>query len=81
MNTTIESIPYAKLVLSTVPVLLVLGILYKWSMGWRNAIYALSRMTGQLLLIGYVLGYIFQSDNASIVITVLANIMPASGII
>jgi len=37
-----------------------------------TSIYAILRMLAQLLLIGYVLAFIFQSDRASVVITVLA---------
>jgi putative ABC transport system permease protein len=71
MSNSIQIIPFANLVLASIPVLAVVGILYKWSLDYRNALYAISRMLVQLLLIGYFLTYIFESDSAWIVIAVL----------
>lgn len=60
------------------PVAIVVGVLYWWSLGGGNAVYALIRMLIQLLLIGYVLTYIFQADNALIVIGVLTMMLLVS---
>jgi len=72
MNNPIQTIPFANLSLGFIPVFLVVGILYKWSQDHRNAIYAISRMLVQLLLVGYFLAFIFDSDSAWVILTVLA---------
>ncbi len=78
MGNSIQIIDYTNLALAFVPVLAVVGILYKWSMDYRNALYAVSRMLIQLLLIGYVLVYIFQADNSLAVLAVLGVMVFAS---
>ena len=72
MNDSIQAIPFTRLALAFIPTLGVIGILYRWSLDYRNGLYAIFRMLIQLLLVGYFLTYIFESDNAWIVITVLA---------
>jgi len=52
-------------------VAIVIGIMYRWSAGAPTAIYASLRMLIQLLLIGYVLVYIFETDQSVIIIAVL----------
>ena len=71
MNNTVLIIPIINLALAFVPVLIVIWILYKWSLDFGNALYAVSRMLVQLLLVGYFLAYIFKSDTAWIIILVL----------
>jgi len=78
MNNSIETIPLLNLSLSFIPALLVIGILFKWSLNATNALYAVSRMLVQLLLIGYFLTFIFDSDNAGIIIVILAVMVFAS---
>ena len=46
-------------------------IMFAWSMRAGNALYAMARMLGQLLLIGYFLAYIFESENVWVVLLVL----------
>jgi putative ABC transport system permease protein len=76
MNTTLQPIAYIDLALAFIPVIIVIVILYKWSLGAGYAIYALSRMLAQLLIIGYFLNYIFAEQEAWPVIVIL-NIMLA----
>lgn len=78
MNNPIETIPLFNLSLSFIPAFLVIGILFKWSLNSTNALYAVSRMLVQLLLIGYFLSYIFESDSAGIIIVILAVMVFAS---
>jgi UDP-glucose/iron transport system permease protein len=78
MGNSIQLIDFTKLALAFVPVLAVVGILYKWSLDYKNSLYALSRMLIQLLLIGYVLVYIFQTDNSLAVLAVLGVMVFAS---
>ena len=72
MNNSIQTIPLINLVIVSVPVLAVIGILFKWSLNSSNALYAIARMLSQLLLVGYFLTYIFESDNSWIVVVILA---------
>lgn len=55
-----------------VPVAIVLWIQYKWSLDYKEGIYAVSRMLGQLLIIGYFLGFIFHADKAWIIVLMLS---------
>ena len=78
MGNSIEFISFTNLGIAFIPVLAVAGILYKWSLNYKNALYALSRMLLQLLLVGYVLVYIFESDNSLVVLAVLTVMVIAS---
>jgi putative ABC transport system permease protein len=78
MNNTIHSIPLANLLFVFLPVAVVLGILFKWSLNAGNALYAILRMLVQLLLVGYFLAYVFGSDNAWLVVIILAIMVFAS---
>jgi len=72
VSQSIQTIPLFNLALAFIPVLVALTILVKWSLNSKNAIYALSRMLGQLLLIGYFLTFIFESNSSAVVIAILA---------
>ena len=72
MNGSLQTIPLFNLSLAFIPVLITIFILFKWSLKSTNALYAVSRMLVQLLLIGYFLTYIFESDSAGIVLVILA---------
>ena len=78
MNTTIQAIPIAKLAIAFLPVLAVLIMLYYWSKEARTSLYGLSRMLVQLLIVGYFLTFLFESDSAWIVSAVLAVMVLAS---
>jgi putative ABC transport system permease protein len=71
-------IPFANLLLAFIPVSAVLGILYLWSLKSRTALYAVARMLGQLLLIGYILTFIFESNRPAVVIVVLSVMLFAA---
>ena len=71
INNSIQTIPLSNIVLAFIPVVLVLIILYRWSLGYGNAVYAVIRMLVQLLLIGYLLSYIFETKNQWVVVAVL----------
>ncbi len=78
MNNAIETIPLFNLSLAFIPALLTVAILFKWSLNSTNALYAVSRMLVQLLLIGYFLSYIFESESAGIILVILAVMVFAS---
>ena len=72
MNESITAIPFSSLLLVFIPVAVVIGLLHSWSLDWKNIIYAVIRMVVQLLLIGYFLVYIFESNDATITVSVLS---------
>ncbi len=78
MDNSVASIPLLNLSLALIPALIVLIIMTKWSLRIGNAIYALSRMLGQLLIIGYFLATIFSLDNLLVIITIVAIMLFAS---
>jgi putative ABC transport system permease protein len=71
MNTTLTTISLQGLIIAFLPVAIVIGIMFRWSAGAPTAIYASLRMLIQLLLIGYVLVYIFESDKPATIVAVL----------
>jgi putative ABC transport system permease protein len=78
MNENISTLTLTQLALAFIPALAVLLILLRWSLGAGTAIYALARMLGQLLLIGYFLSYLFAAEHASVIVVVLAVMVLAS---
>jgi len=63
----ISFIPLANLMLGFIPVILLIGIMHIWGLKVSGSIYANFRMLIQLLLIGYVLTYIFETDQPMII--------------
>ena len=61
-----------------IPVLVVIVILRSWKISQKTSVFAVLRMVTQLLLIGYLLTYIFQTDEAGIVLGVLAVMVLSS---
>ena len=72
MNESITAIPFSSLLLVFIPVAVVIGLLHSWSLDWKNIIYAVIRMVVQLLLIGYFLVYIFESNDTGITVSILS---------
>ncbi len=73
-----QEIPLQNLALSFLPVAVVVVVLYRWSLGGGTTIYAMARMLIQLLLIGYVLNYIFKTEQAMMVVAVLSTMLVAA---
>lgn len=71
MDQAVLAISWQGLAFAAAPTLVVLGILWQWTAGAGTAAYATARMLAQLLLIGYVLVYIFETGEPSIVLGVL----------
>jgi len=78
MDTSVINIPLTNLAFASLPALLVIYVLMKWSLDAKNAVYAITRMLAQLLLVGYVLTFIFASNSPWIVLTVLSVMVFAS---
>lgn len=71
MNNSVQIIPLWHLAMAFIPVVVVAVFLYRWSLDVKNAVYAVSRMLFQLMIIGYFLAYIFEANSAWIVLIVL----------
>ncbi len=81
MILVIQTIPLFRLAMAFIPVAVVIYILWKWKLNYKNSIYAVSRMLVQLLLIGYALGFIFGADKSWIVLLVLGVMLISASII
>jgi len=71
MEQTVNTISLQNLAYAFIPVVMVFLILAKWSLSSKRAVIAITRMLIQLLLIGYFLVYIFESDSAYLVVFIL----------
>lgn len=78
MKNSIEVISLYNLLIAFIPVGVVIFILWKWSQGIKTSIWATFRMVVQLVLIGYVLTFIFETEHAWVVMGVLAMMLFAS---
>ena len=78
MNHSLSTLPLFNLTFAFIPVFIVIAILYHWSQGHKHALYGVSRMLTQLLIIGYFLAYLFESDSAWLVLAVLSIMVFAS---
>jgi putative ABC transport system permease protein len=71
MNGTLPTIPLASLLLAFLPSILLIGVMWRWSLGAREGLYANGRMLAQLLIVGYVLTTIFETDEPWAIAAVL----------
>lgn len=71
MSKALTIIELPQLALAFIPVLAVLFIQFKWALSQKKTLHALVRMLVQLLLVGYFLGYIFESSSAWLVLVLL----------
>lgn len=75
---SIETIPLDKLLLTFIPAGIVVGIMWRWSLDYGKALYAMLRMLIQLLAIGYALVMIFHSESSWMTLLVLLVMLMAS---
>jgi len=78
MTTSVQSISLSGLILAFLPTLIVIGILFRWSLNARTALYGVARMLIQLLLIGYILIYLFNADHPGIIVSVILVMLVAA---
>lgn len=78
MTNSIQDISLLNLSFAFIPTVFVLAILYKWHMNYGNALYAIIRMLIQLLIIGYLLVFIFNTESAWIIVAILLVMVIAS---
>jgi len=71
MSKSLAIIELPQLALAFIPVLVVLFIQFAWSLSQKRTIHALTRMLVQLLLVGFFLSYIFDSNSAWLVLMLL----------
>ena len=62
---------FTQLALAFIPVVIVLFIQFTWSLPQKRTLQALVRMLVQLLLVGFFLSYIFESNSAWLVLVIL----------
>ena len=78
MESTVENIPLINLAIAFIPVCVVLVLLYQWSLQAKTAFYSIVRMLLQLIIIGYVLVFIFESENLWVTLFILTIMVTAS---
>ena len=78
MDATPTTIPLVNLLAAFAPSLLLIAVMYRWSLGARAAIWANLRMLVQLLAVGYVLTAVFQTDRPALVVAVVALMIGVS---
>jgi putative ABC transport system permease protein len=78
MNTSVQTISLSGLILAFLPTIIVISILFRWSLDAQTALYAVARMLMQLLLIGYILIYIFNADHPGIIFFVITVMLVAA---
>ena len=74
----LQTIPLLNLSIILLPVIVVIGILYRWSVESGAAAYSIARMITQLLLIGYLLTWIFSTQVPGIVLGLLTVMLLAA---
>ncbi len=75
MDEALTSIPFTRLLIIFIPSGILSFIIYSWSLEWKNSLYALGRMLGQLIIIGYFLSYIFDSNSSLVVLCILISMV------
>lgn len=73
-----QTIALSHLFLAFIPAVIVVAVLFRWSLNPGRAVYALARMLMQLLCIGYMLTYIFSANHSGIILAVLLVMLLAS---
>jgi putative ABC transport system permease protein len=75
---SVQIIPLARLSWMLLPPFAVVLVLLRWSLEPGTALVAIARMVVQLLLVGFVLAFIFESDAAWVVFAVLVVMVTVS---
>ncbi len=79
LNTNVAIIPPENLVIALVPVLVVMAIVHRWGLGVWTPLYATARMLVQLVAVGYVLKFLFLTDQPAVVLATLAAMLAIAG--
>jgi putative ABC transport system permease protein len=81
VNESLPAVPFANLLIAFAPTILLLVVMRQWSLRSGEALYANLRMLIQLLLVGYVLTYIFETDEPLLIAAVLVVMIVAASVI
>jgi putative ABC transport system permease protein len=73
VNNELATIPLTHLAIGFGPTLAVLVIVVRWNLNAKDAIYANIRMLAQLLAVGYALTYIFETDDSTVIVLLVAT--------
>lgn len=74
----LHPISFVRLAVAFVPVAVVLVVWSRWALGVGSPLYAIARMLGQLLLVGFFLAWLFDSGQAWTTVGVLVIMVSAS---
>jgi len=74
----IHEISLFHLAIAFIPAFIAIAIMFSWSQNYKTAIHGVIRMLLQLLIMGYFLTYIFESDSAWVVILLLSTMVLVS---
>lgn len=72
MHTELPTIPLVNLLFAFAPSLLLLAIMRRWGLSAGGALYANARMLAQLLAVGYVLTWVFKTDQPLVVVAIVS---------
>jgi putative ABC transport system permease protein len=78
VDNELATIPLANLAIGFAPTVVVLFVMYRWALNVRDAMYANARMLVQLLAVGYVLTYIFETDDPYLITALLVLMLLVS---
>lgn len=78
MQSSVQSISFLNLSFALIPLIPVIYIFYRWHIGGGKLLYALVRMLLQLLVIGYFLTFIFETEKSAIILLVLTVMLVMS---
>ena len=77
----VETISLLRLSIGLVPVVMVMAVLARWSLKVIEPSVAVARMALQLLMIGFLLAFIFETDQSIVVVLVcVVMVLVAAGI-
>lgn len=71
MESSLPAISLLSLFIAFIPGLILLAVMHRWSLKASSALYANVRMLIQLLIVGYVLTYIFETEEPTIIVLVI----------
>lgn len=78
MNESLPTISLASLIVAFIPSLLLVAVMRRWSLRAGEAMYANLRMLIQLLAVGYVLTYVFETNSPWVIGAVVALMIGAA---
>ncbi|MEK9629656.1 MAG: ABC transporter permease [Nitrospinota bacterium] len=73
-----QTIPIFELSLVFIPTVFLLFVMYRWQLNALSGLYANGRMLLQLLLVGYFLTYIFETNQPIVIVLVVALMIAVS---